>query len=256
MSALETDRVCECGREFRDARNKCSACHITDRVCECGREFRGTGSKCHMCLSTDRVCECGREFRGHMKKCGPCRVVARTCVGCQRAFRGMGRKCTGCQVSDRVCECGREFRGYKARCWPCQKRAMGPERYSNKVRSINNARRARKRSAEVAGPVSAESYRAILESGPCVYCDALAEHVDHVRPLSRGGDEHESNLVPACAQCNLSKNARLLTEWHHVDRVAHAVDVSLIVAAEWVRLVEGDAGADPGDDGAELLTLV
>ena len=85
------------------------------------------------------------------------------------------------------------------------------------------------------GPVPVKVYAAIRESGPCVYCDNPAKHVDHVRPLSRGGWEHESNLVPACGSCNSSKSDRLLTEWRP-DRVAHGVSCSPIVAAEWARL--------------------
>lgn len=45
----------------------------------------------------------------------------------------------------------------------------------------------------------------------CVYCGAspdVAElHVDHRQPRSRGGTDHPSNLVTACAACNLSKGA-------------------------------------------------
>lgn len=49
--------------------------------------------------------------------------------------------------------------------------------------------------------------------GRCVYCEAPAEHLDHVQPLSRGGRDLLSNVVPACAACNLDKGARSLTEW-------------------------------------------
>ena len=47
----------------------------------------------------------------------------------------------------------------------------------------------------------------------CVYCDRPAEHLDHVQPLSRGGEDIESNIVPACARCNLSKSDKTLAEW-------------------------------------------
>ena len=49
--------------------------------------------------------------------------------------------------------------------------------------------------------------------GHCCYCDAPAEHLDHVTPLSRGGRDVLSNVVPACADCNLSKGALTLAEW-------------------------------------------
>lgn len=49
--------------------------------------------------------------------------------------------------------------------------------------------------------------------GACVYCWGVAEHLDHITPLSRGGRDILSNVVPACAECNLSKGALSLAEW-------------------------------------------
>lgn len=47
----------------------------------------------------------------------------------------------------------------------------------------------------------------------CAYCPALADTVDHVIPLLRGGSNHEGNLAPACRRCNSGKQAMLLMEW-------------------------------------------
>lgn len=47
----------------------------------------------------------------------------------------------------------------------------------------------------------------------CAYCTAMAEHLDHVVPLSKGGTDTEDNMVPACAGCNLSKGAKTLAAW-------------------------------------------
>jgi 5-methylcytosine-specific restriction endonuclease McrA len=49
--------------------------------------------------------------------------------------------------------------------------------------------------------------------GACAYCDAPAQHLDHVHPISKGGADAPHNLVPACAPCNLSKGAKTLAEW-------------------------------------------
>ena len=38
-------------------------------------------------------------------------------------------------------------------------------------------------------------------------------HVDHVLPLSRGGDYSLNNLVPACSFCNLSKHDKTASEF-------------------------------------------
>jgi 5-methylcytosine-specific restriction endonuclease McrA len=47
----------------------------------------------------------------------------------------------------------------------------------------------------------------------CAYCDAPAEHLDHVIALALGGADAAHNLLPACADCNLSKGAKTLGEW-------------------------------------------
>lgn len=47
----------------------------------------------------------------------------------------------------------------------------------------------------------------------CCYCDAPAEHLDHVVPLSAGGADVAHNVVPACEPCNLDKGARSLADW-------------------------------------------
>lgn len=47
----------------------------------------------------------------------------------------------------------------------------------------------------------------------CVYCGDPADTLDHVVPLTRGGEHSISNLVPACRPCNSSKHDKLLSEW-------------------------------------------
>lgn len=52
---------------------------------------------------------------------------------------------------------------------------------------------------------------------PCTYCGAHLTgkqiEVDHVVPLSRGGDHLPSNFCIACRSCNASKKDKLLSEW-------------------------------------------
>ncbi|WP_409000289.1 HNH endonuclease [Streptomyces europaeiscabiei] len=49
--------------------------------------------------------------------------------------------------------------------------------------------------------------------GQCCYCEAPADQLDHVRPVSHGGSDVASNVVPACATCNLSKSDKSLAQW-------------------------------------------
>lgn len=51
----------------------------------------------------------------------------------------------------------------------------------------------------------------------CAYCgEGGATHCDHVMPRVRGGLDLESNLVAACAACNLSKGGRTPEQWRPV----------------------------------------
>lgn len=51
------------------------------------------------------------------------------------------------------------------------------------------------------------------DRGRCRYCGAMPvgrrRHLDHVRPVFRGGRTEVSNLVVACSACNSAKSARL-----------------------------------------------
>ena len=51
----------------------------------------------------------------------------------------------------------------------------------------------------------------------CVYC-GCAENltVDHILPLSRGGDSEIDNLATACRKCNSSKGSMTPAEWRQI----------------------------------------
>jgi 5-methylcytosine-specific restriction endonuclease McrA len=85
-------------------------------------------------------------------------------------------------------------------------------------RRTNLARyKARRRGWEAEGPgVLACEWLDILDQygWQCAYCFCDgAMQMDHVIPLSRGGEHSSHNIVPACASCNGSKGAKLLSEW-------------------------------------------
>ncbi len=68
--------------------------------------------------------------------------------------------------------------------------------------------------------VPASVTTAILGAAACChYCAdvLLPRQVDHVRPLSRGGDNDRSNLVAACIACNSQKRGMLLHEWREAN---------------------------------------
>lgn len=47
----------------------------------------------------------------------------------------------------------------------------------------------------------------------CAYCRDEWQHIDHVKPIARGGPHCLANLRPACARCNLRKNDKDAKVW-------------------------------------------
>lgn len=84
-------------------------------------------------------------------------------------------------------------------------------------------RRARQRMAD--GKYTRADLHRIYEEqeGRCFYCGIplfwdipYDIHADHVMPLKRGGSNKASNIVLACAPCNLSKTDKTVAEWQIV----------------------------------------
>jgi 5-methylcytosine-specific restriction endonuclease McrA len=77
-------------------------------------------------------------------------------------------------------------------------------------------RHSRKPARRLVGAVTQEAKRAVrtealaAQGGRCAYCGrplrASEATIDHVRPLSRGGADDQSNVVAACRPCNEAKD--------------------------------------------------
>ena len=69
-------------------------------------------------------------------------------------------------------------------------------------------RKTRKRASP--GAVSPDGIRQRMEvlGNKCWYCGGPFDHVDHLKPLARGGYHILANLRPACQPCNSTKNAQ------------------------------------------------
>lgn len=84
----------------------------------------------------------------------------------------------------------------------------------DKFRAYDQARRALERNALVDKDISVTGLRQIYDD-LCFYCleplDFItpgAVHVDHIIPLSKGGEHSWDNVCLACSTCNLTKNAK------------------------------------------------
>ena len=96
----------------------------------------------------------------------------------------------------------REANAEKMRAW----QRANPTR----VNALSQAYRARKRGLDhgCVTPAIWASFYGL----PCAYCGRIADHVDHIVPLAKGGLHCKANLAPACASCNRGKRDRLLPE--------------------------------------------
>lgn len=50
----------------------------------------------------------------------------------------------------------------------------------------------------------------VLRRDPCAYCGGPGTEIDHITPVSSGGENEWWNFTAACGRCNRSKNARPL----------------------------------------------
>lgn len=111
----------------------------------------------------------------------------------------------------RKAEYDREYRKKNAERLDAQK-AVWRENNADLMREVKRAYKHRRRAQESAGLTG----RGVLEwkkgvAQICYWCgdkDADEYHVDHYKPLARGGKHEVENLVLACRFCNQSKNAR------------------------------------------------
>jgi hypothetical protein len=173
--------------------------------------------------------------------CGDCGIAAYSpkpgakyrCHPCRR-IRPTIRKTHGYRCE----QCGSAFARHQANAYrfcsrECSARWHGAKRtirhpddwHSTRTRRENNA------------PGLPKSKRTKLlktwqtQQRPCAYCPQLADTVDHVMPLVRGGTNYEGNLVPCCRKCNSSKSGKTIIEWRHGVSLGKVKD-----SAEWMGL--------------------
>lgn len=234
----------DCGRERE--RKAALVPAQAERSCEtCGERFVPKRIDATCC---SRICT---RIKIHRTNYVPIRYALRPCPGCGDEFvpkRSDTRCCSPrCHAKlhyshvliwhDKICDlCGKSFRSKRSDARRCSQRCNKEFHYLANVGAIrasvaawrianpdrckvNSARyKARRRGWEGDGPgVSVTDWVRTLNrfDHRCAYCGELPEllHMDHVVPLSRGGQHAIGNVLPACPGCNLSKNAKFLAEW-------------------------------------------
>ena len=82
------------------------------------------------------------------------------------------------------------------------------QRVSVRARKYAFVRRARQRAAQGRASAQQIMWRVQMFGERCWICSAPYEHVDHVKPLAKGGSNWPANLRPICRGCNARKAAK------------------------------------------------
>lgn len=93
------------------------------------------------------------------------------------------------------------------------------ERDPDTVRIHTHLRRARLHAAE--GTFTTAEFRTLCElyDHKCAYCgEQRPLTADHATPLSRGGSNDITNILPACGSCNSRKHTKTAEEFRAVNR--------------------------------------
>lgn len=59
----------------------------------------------------------------------------------------------------------------------------------------------------------AKAFLPVLLMDPCSYCGGLGGEIDHIHPVTHGGDGEIGNLAASCRSCNAKKNSQSLLEF-------------------------------------------
>lgn len=84
----------------------------------------------------------------------------------------------------------------------------------DKIRNLNHKRRARLLGVE-SGPKPTRDEMLKAQSGQCPDCGTTDGpwHVDHIMPISKGGNDTADNVRVICATCNRRKNNKHPDDW-------------------------------------------
>ena len=89
-----------------------------------------------------------------------------------------------------------------------------PERVTQRERERARSAKGQQRAARRRGvpfTVEALAYIPVIQNDPCVYCGKTGRQtIDHIIPISRGGNGDWGNLAAACLSCNSGKADRSL----------------------------------------------
>ncbi len=182
---------------------------------------------------------CGTAVRG-TADVPMCRLCRTTTTAEQKAALGMmvGRR--KMPVYFHTCEqCERTFTSRTGGVRFCSPQCVGD---SQRVRPDDDRRVQRWKRDQRAPGLSTHQRGRLLakwkrQGRQCSYCPDIADTIDHLLPLVRGGSNYEGNLVPACRRCNSSKASRTVMEWRTNRAPGRTVSGSVELLPDHSRVV-------------------
>lgn len=197
----------QCGAEFTPGNVRALCC---SRSCTVARNNQIQNAKTAVSYTPTPCPVCGRSFT-------PVRSDNLTCSpSCRERRRYVPKR------HQRMCVgCGESFVATRSDAETCSTRCAGRLWHARHpgVRRLRAAQYGAKRYRleSLGAGISASDWQRTLQrwGGACAYCGQRPVQIqmDHVVPLARGGAHSIGNILPACPPCNMSKGAKLLTEW-------------------------------------------
>lgn len=190
----------------KDREYICQSCgqpFISNKGCKtripkyCSRKCAGVGN------AKIKVCAwCGKEYYNWTRK----KYCSRECA--IEALRGVPLPKEQCQKISEARKASIKCRGENLYNWK-----GGRATYAQRM----NLHSKRRRSA-LKMPLDADYLRLLnrLQRNKCFYCGCdMGTHpsLEHLTPVSKGGDNHRWNLVYACQSCNSKKHNKTLEEY-------------------------------------------
>jgi 5-methylcytosine-specific restriction endonuclease McrA len=107
-------------------------------------------------------------------------------------------------------------------------------------RAKSKYRKARERGSRTVMLNGDQLWRRWVQFGhECAYCGANGDlQVEHVIPISKGGEHHLGNIVPACQRCNFSKGRANAEQWYRSQ--------SFFSETRWTKLQNILRSSQPG----------
>lgn len=126
-------------------------------------------------------------------------------------------------------------------------RYMTDESFRLYHRSKSKRRKAQERGSTALMLSTDQLWRRWVQFGhECAYCGAGGDlQVEHVIPISKGGEHHLGNIVPACQRCNFSKGRANAEQWYRSQ--------SFFSEARWTKLQDVLARSQPAVKQLSIL---